>query len=313
MKTNLFKKYRKQLFLLLFLSLNLCVNFTPKGITVGVKQTLAQEDYWDTGYDWLDDLLNADPTTGDIIDNGYGIYAYTGSEWLYLGGSYEPVVPGDIEDVIVYGEGTDMSNFGINAPDLTGAGSDMFHYELITNQWNLWDYGNQTWATVTNLVSHHVTTQTKVNQYGNNWCVFACAEFLASHFGCPHADQMDFAANFHGTTSGWPPDTPISYSAFVGANYTTENFPSAPPSEADLKYYIDLGRPVMARFSTSDPNVYHNVVITGYANGTFAVMDPNSLYGDYRQMPYSQLISSLGVNFVTAVTGVNCPPDYENY
>ncbi len=140
MKTNLFKKYRKQLLLLLFLSLNLCINFTPEGVTVGVKQLLAQEDDWDTGYEWLDDILNADPTTGDIIDNGYGIYAYTGSEWLYLGNSYEPINNNSyIGDVMVYGVAPDNTPVDLTLSNL------WVPDEEDDNIWYYWDYAGGVW------------------------------------------------------------------------------------------------------------------------------------------------------------------------
>ena len=136
MKANLLK-YWKQFVVLLFLSLNISLNFTPKGITVGVKQLYAQEDDWeDGGGSWLDDFFNQTGyQEGTYYNNGNG-------DWSYCPDCYAHV---NIDEVIVYG--TDMSNTPVDL-----AVSDMWHSEPTGTSeadWYYWDYTGGVWDTPT--------------------------------------------------------------------------------------------------------------------------------------------------------------------
>ncbi len=299
MKTNLFKKYWKQLFLLLFLSLNLCVNFTPKGITVGVKQLLAQEDDWDTGWEWIDDLLEDESFThGTFFSDGNGGFSYCPDCAWHV----------EIDEVTVYG--TDMSQFGINAPDITGA-EDLFHYIPTSNTWDLWNYTYEIWTPVP-VVNHVITSNPPITQTYTNWCMYAVAEFLADIFGCASSDQEDYAANYLNIQNGCgtPPNTPASWSAFLSSYYTTSQFYVGwPPTEQEIKNALDSGMPVLMR--TWSGSYYHNWVVVGYQNGSYIAMDPASSSSvNYTSSQLNTFLNTSGTA-VQGVTGmINCPPNY---
>ncbi|MBA4410720.1 MAG: hypothetical protein C0397_15010 [Odoribacter sp.] len=136
MRTKLLKKYRKHFTLFLILSLNLCINFTPKGISIGMKQTYAQaaEGTWQTGISWLDDLLfRFNYTPGTYFNNGNGDWGYC------IDCAYHV----NLNETIIYG--TNMSNSPV---DLSM--SDLWHSIPTSSQpeWNYWDYTSGVWSGV---------------------------------------------------------------------------------------------------------------------------------------------------------------------
>jgi cell wall-associated NlpC family hydrolase len=136
MKTKLLKKYGKHIALALFLSLNICINFTPDGISIGMKQALAQssESYWQSGVDWLDDFL---------YDINYtpGTYVYDGNGgWSNCNDCAYQV---NIEEVIVYG--TNLSNTPVNTST-----SNIWHSVPSSGApaWSYWNYQGEIWQSL---------------------------------------------------------------------------------------------------------------------------------------------------------------------
>jgi|WetSurMetagenome_2_1015567.scaffolds.fasta_scaffold56913_2 hypothetical protein len=100
MKTNILKKYLKHFLLIILLSLNLSIKFTPTGISIGMKQAVANQ--FDYGSGWVDWFLS-------VYFYYPGIYTYVNDNWSFCP---ECAWYLNIQEVVCYG--TSIANTPIN-------------------------------------------------------------------------------------------------------------------------------------------------------------------------------------------------------
>ena len=136
MKTNLLKKYWKQLLLTMFLLLNISINFTPKGFTVNVQQLYAGEGVWSSGSSWMDEILSGNNwAPGTYTNDGGGSWSYTD----------------DVPDVLNTNE---TANYDIEIPDtpINLDYSDIWHSTPTSElpDWEYWDTNIEDWNDICN-------------------------------------------------------------------------------------------------------------------------------------------------------------------
>jgi hypothetical protein len=101
MKTNILKKYLKHFLLIILLSLNLSIKFTPNGISIGMKQAAANQfDYGAEWYNWFMANYYLSP----------GLYTYLGDgNWSYCPDCIAHIF---LHEVVIYA--TSIPNTPIN-------------------------------------------------------------------------------------------------------------------------------------------------------------------------------------------------------
>ncbi|MBA4411611.1 MAG: hypothetical protein C0397_19610 [Odoribacter sp.] len=165
MKTNLLKKYRKYFVLTLLFSLNICINFTPDGITIGMKQTYANAIDYSTGYYWLDYFLNNslyDPSLY-VVSSSNGSYTQVPDDYTF---------PGQIATVFCYGKKP------TSVPNPVNLSTSVLWWwsapqSTTTQQWRYWNdsYNNGAggWQTVSGGTSGTPESQsaTRINANPN--------------------------------------------------------------------------------------------------------------------------------------------------
>ena len=131
MKTGTYEKYWKHFVLIVIISLNLCVKFTPQGIFLDVKGAYAQEGGWDTGTDWYTEDFTETHDKGiyTIDDDGDFVYCPECATHVDL----------DL-DIVCYGHQPESSPVDFEISDLWERTVMPDDYGEIVEEWSYFDY-----------------------------------------------------------------------------------------------------------------------------------------------------------------------------